>query len=130
MTLDEAIRHCLEQARKLQDKADRVGDDESRQCMECAADHIQLAEWLMELKDLRAEQNDQYVFIHELMSELKEAKRLLKLAVEDMTEAADCGACLHDNDGKCPIEVKRCEFKWRYADEALALIGEDGERNG
>lgn len=51
MTLDEAIRHCLEQARKLQDKADRVGDDESRQCMECAADHIQLAEWLRELKE-------------------------------------------------------------------------------
>ena len=53
MTLDEAIRHCLEQARKLQDKADRVGDDESRQCMECAADHIQLAEWLTELKERR-----------------------------------------------------------------------------
>lgn len=61
--------------------------------------------------------------------QIAEYKRLLKAAVEDMTEAADCGACLHDNDGKCPIEVKRCEFKWRYADEALALIGEDGEQN-
>lgn len=51
MTIDEAIKHCLEQAHKLQDKADKVGDDESRQCMECAADHIQLAEWLTELRD-------------------------------------------------------------------------------
>ena len=67
MTLDEAIKHCLEQAHKLQDKADRVGGDESRQCMECAADHIQLAEWLVELKDLRAEQHEQGVFIKELM---------------------------------------------------------------
>lgn len=66
----------------------------------------------------------------QLISEKAEYKRLLKAAFEDMTEAADCGACLHDNDGKCPIEVKRCEFKWRYANEALALIGEDGDTNG
>lgn len=83
LTLDEAIKHCLEVAGEQQMRADieeMIGvldrwDVES--CKECAADHRQLAEWLMELKDLRAEQNDQYVFIHELMSELKEAKRLL-----------------------------------------------------
>ena len=67
MTLDEAIRHCLEQAHIMQDKADKVDGDESRQCMECAADHIQLAEWLVELKDLRAEQHEQGVYIKELM---------------------------------------------------------------
>ena len=67
MKIDEAIKHCLNQARKLQDKADKVDGDESRQCTECAADHIQLAEWLVELKDLRAEQHEQDVFIKELM---------------------------------------------------------------
>ena len=58
----------------------------------------------------------------EIAEKFDKAKELLKAAVEDMTEAADCGACLHDNDGKCPIEFKRCEFKWRYADEAKRLI--------
>ena len=70
--------------------------------------------------------------------ELSKAKELLKAAVEDMNKEADCGICLHDNDGECPIEVASCKFKWRYADEALALIGEDtnvparedGEQNG
>ena len=57
--------------------------------------------------------------------ELRKAKELLKAAVEDMNKEADCGICLHDNDGECPIEVASCKFKWRYADEALALIGED-----
>ena len=61
--------------------------------------------------------------------ELRKAKELLKAAVEDMNKEADCGICLHDNDGECPIEVASCKFKWRYADEALALIGEDGEQN-
>lgn len=98
MTLDEAIRHCLKQARKLQDKADRVGDDESRQCMECAADHIQLAEWLRELK---------------------ETKRLLKAAVEDINYYVDCyeahcDECCCDHDNHC---------HWKHEAEALALIG-------
>ena len=57
--------------------------------------------------------------------ELRKANELLKAAVEDMNKEADCGICLHDNDGECPIEVASCKFKWRYADEALALIGED-----
>lgn len=108
MTLDEAIRHCLEQARKLQDKADRVGDDESRQCMECSADHIQLAEWL---------------------NELKEAKRLLKAAIDDIYKArqgCNCNICdmPPEPTERCQYENgEDCQFKWRYADEALKLIG-------
>ena len=39
MTLDEAIDHCL----------DRANQD----CSSCADEHSQLAEWLIELKDLR-----------------------------------------------------------------------------
>ena len=60
----------------------------------------------------------------ELLNELREAKRLLKLAVDDMTKEADCGICLHDNDGECPIEVAACKFKWRYADETLKLLND------
>ena len=39
MTLDEAIDHCLERA--------------NQDCSSCADEHLQLAEWLIELKDLR-----------------------------------------------------------------------------
>lgn len=124
MTIDEAIKHCLEVAEQNETQADKIGrqligsaiDKYATDCRECSAEHRQLAEWLMELKDLRAEQNDQYVFIHELMSESKETKQLLKLAMEDMKMLYESGK----DEGCIGIE-----FKWRYADEALKLIGEE-----
>lgn len=48
MTLDEAIKHCLEVAEE-HTKYNSFGGFES--CDECAKEHRQLAEWLMELKD-------------------------------------------------------------------------------
>lgn len=130
LTLDEAIKHCLEVAEHNEISAityknckeiktnmyeKLTAEKAENDCRECAADHRQLAEWLMELKDLRAEQNDQYVFIHELMSELKEAKRLLKAAVEDFSEIKDY----------LSEPYSRLCDKWRYADEALKLIGDE-----
>ena len=116
LTLDEAIKHCLEVAEQNNMQADKIGrqligsaiDKYDTDCRECAAYHRQLTEWLMELKDLRAEQNDQYVFIHELVSELKEAKQLLKVAMEDMKILYETGK----DEGCVGIE-----FKWRYADK-------------
>jgi hypothetical protein len=63
-----------------------------------------------------------------------EYKRLLKAAVEDMTgmqfgeECKVCSKKLLPNE--CPIHnntscILEKDFKWRYADEALALIGKD-----
>ena len=46
MTIEEAIEHCKEQAAKLRTTGD-CG------CVECAAEHEQLAEWLVELKQRR-----------------------------------------------------------------------------
>lgn len=43
MTLDEAIKHSLERA--------------EQDCTECANEHKQLAEWLVELKELREKLN-------------------------------------------------------------------------
>lgn len=139
MTLDEAIKHCLEVAENNEQFASgkwigSEGEANRQECEQCAADHRQLAEWLMELKDLRAEQNDQYVFIHELMSELKEAKRLLKLAINDfakldrentrykncMMPEMDCADCPLSWDS-VDDRVEPCH-SWRYADEALKLI--------
>ena len=67
LTLDEAIKHCLEVAEQNEKKAeycprmDYYDEIESRtDCLECAADHRQLAEWLTELKRARAELNRLY----------------------------------------------------------------------
>ena len=42
MEIDEAIKHCEE-----------VAEEKQKSCVECARDHLQLAEWLKELKRLR-----------------------------------------------------------------------------
>ena len=74
---------------------DVVGANEVLGDAECAADHRQLAEWL---------------------KELKEAKRLLKLAVEDIESLKPYLA-----EPYCRL----CSDKWRYADEAKKLLGEE-----
>ena len=90
-----------------------------------------------------AEENQQSLerrdkMLRDTVAELCEAKRLLKAAVEDMTgiqfgeECKVCSKKLLPNE--CPIHnnvacILEKDFKWRYADEALALIGEDGVKN-
>ena len=144
MTIDEAISHALEVAREQQERADSaelidiLDGLDVEACKKCAADYRQLVEWLMELKDSRAEQNEQYVFIRELMDELKEAKRLLKVAVEDIHELL-CDKKNLDGNGQscnicsyiewCPC-CKECTIRedlrnWRYADEALKLLNDE-----
>lgn len=53
-SLDEAIAHCLEVA-ELNEECTRIYSEQgdtiaSCSCKECANDHRQLAEWLVELK--------------------------------------------------------------------------------
>ena len=113
MTIDEAIKHCEEVAESKENEAAVYNDiDNISECVTCAADHRQLAAWLRELV---------------------EAKRLLKAAVE-FIEDGDCEYCAYNSDAECPAvrllagEIG-CGFKWIHADEALALIGEDGEQD-
>lgn len=69
MTIDEAIKHCNEVAEELDMKAGfetdnqtyAMSEEERKRCKECASEHRQLAEWLRELKKLRAEQKDVYM---------------------------------------------------------------------
>ena len=67
-------------------------------------------------------------------NELRKAKELLKAAVEDMggmqfgDECKVCSKKLLPNE--CPVHnnvscILKKDFKWRYADEALTLIGKD-----
>lgn len=61
LTLDEAIKHCEEKAEELREQAGfdtdneryRMSESEKADCIECANEHEQLAEWLTELKELR-----------------------------------------------------------------------------
>lgn len=59
LTLDEAIKRCLEVAeQKEHDSITTTGDYEldvamKEGCMQCAANHRQLAKWLTELKNRR-----------------------------------------------------------------------------
>lgn len=123
LTLEEAIKHCEVVAEQEEcfinyPHSDIVlGDLDIESRKHYVAEQKQLAEWLMELKDLRAEQNDQYVFIHELMSELKEAKRLLKLAVEQMAQVGEVCDCIHSQN--CPLD--ECG-KFTFHDEIIKLI--------
>ena len=53
MTLDEAIKHSEEVAERYEKMEDSHDDKLKQECLQCAADHRQLAEWLRELKQLR-----------------------------------------------------------------------------
>lgn len=69
-----------------------------------------------------------------IAEELKEAKQLLKEAVEDLKNVSFCSICVNDTDNN--DRCKKCkavtldEFKWKHADEAFKLIekGENDER--
>ena len=65
MTLDEAIKHCEEKAAELKKEVEtwvHCPNDPNKEkilkdfedCKKCAEEHRQLAEWLKELKELRA----------------------------------------------------------------------------
>ena len=118
MTIDEAIQHCLDVAEQCDSYKVEIE-------YKCGEEHRQLAQWLMELKDLRGAQNDQYVFIQDLMDELKEAKNLLKLAVNDFDIAMSNGG---DTCEVCEFGFGHCKgnpCKWRFANEAKKLLGEE-----
>lgn len=75
MTLDEAIAHCYEVAGG---------------CDACAAEHLQLAHWLEELKHLRKES----VRLSKMISGLAEIERTMKLN-QDYLDTLDLEPFLH-----------------------------------
>lgn len=126
-TLDEAIKHCLEVAEKNEISAityksckeiktnmyeKLTAEKAENDCRECATEHRQLAEWFKELKELREEN--------------KEAKRLLKSAINVLKIYRPC-----DDDicSEC-INHTRCYednyFEWKYLNtpELKKIIGE------
>lgn len=144
MTIDEAIKHCLDIA-DGQDKCAEISVSEhaKERISQCAADHRQLAEWLTELKGLREENKVLISECDRLIKEkgellkkseqIAEYKRLLKAAVEDFKvigKALDADCDILINCEECPLQSGHYNCRsWNHQDEALALIGEDGESN-
>lgn len=126
MTIEEAIVHAQETANTRADLCDK-----------CRDEHRQLAEWLTELKLLRADYENQKSINYELLkenqelvNENKELKRLLRLAVEDFEFIFDEHSCTGARkcDTFCPYnggEEDCCKGKWKHAEEALKLIEDD-----
>jgi len=152
MTLDEAINKNIKMAELQERLLSNANDSLKEIAMKFAAEYRQLAEWLMELKELslqieapRLGSIEEYHYelakcktafwscnkscmdaqeqyrrkadeLRKAQEQIAEYKRLLKAAVEDfelIAEVKDCSV----------IDISK--YKWRYADEALALIGED-----
>lgn len=157
LTLDEAIKHCLEMAEQNETSAivyknckeiktnmyEKLTAEKSESdCRECAADHRQLSEWLTELKELReifakvdtgAIKPKDYL---DLLDEWAKARKLLKAAVEGMrwlnenTQDSDGSCAIRTEHGcsGCPLDINGDLFcKWKHEAEVLALIGEDGD---
>lgn len=120
MNIDEAIKHCEEVAEKNEVQAEKWQEEGGEEwgkttaCRECAEDHRQLAEWL---------------------TELKEAKRLLQMAVEEFREInSDILTCKYcrwysEEIDECTYypEDTPCEqiCGWKHEVRALKLIGEE-----
>ena len=67
--------------------------------------------------------------LRDTVAELREAKRLLKVAVEDLRLTRKCQCCKHQITGYADIcygcHINTNKWEWRYADEALKLIEEE-----
>lgn len=125
--LDEVINLYLSAAKKNEELAMKY-PIMSGQCKRNASEHMQMANWLMELKELRAELNDDGIVSNEFVSIISEYNRLLKAAMDDLDKAADCicYACTYWVKGPCPVD---CRFKWNHHDEAMKLMGEQNDEN-
>lgn len=85
MTIDEAIKHCLEVAVKLEKKANiyeikntYLPDSQKPvDCLSCAADHRQLAAWLTDYKELKTKYSD-------VQEKIREIRGYLEFAEEHM----------------------------------------------
>ena len=152
LTLEEAIKHCEVVAEQEEcfinyPHSDIVlGDLDIESRKHYVAEQKQLAEWLTELKELRnslgavklSNMKEARELIRDYKAEnitqkklIAEYKRLLKAAAKIAKNLPcdddNCSECVHNDNGYVCSEYE-C-FEWRYADEALALIVEDGDTN-
>ena len=89
MTLDEAIAHAREEAEDKRADADwkfRHGRLNADDCISCAEEHEQLAEWLEELKELRNMTAGHLYAVAFKNGYLKAEKEVREKAIDDFAE--------------------------------------------
>ena len=57
-SIDDAIQHCEEVAEQKEQEAKEAHVLSGMDCLECAKEHRQLAEWLIELKAIIKKRNN------------------------------------------------------------------------
>ena len=131
MTIEEAIEQ-LADLRKDRESFAKNGEPDGVFAQDIKA--IDIAVKALEENDtlkteiMAVKSGSDVLKICKLEEENKELKKLLKLAVEDIRKHSFCSMCENFNDNsKC----KKCKaitldnFKWKHAEEALKLIGDD-----
>lgn len=116
LTLEEAIVHAKEVAEKNYrgadfESIDYIDDDIKTNCIECAEEHMQLAEWLEELKSYK---------------EAEEQGLLVRLPCPVGTTVWDiCGMDIRENV-VCGIECGKNgkQFLWANHDEWLGELND------
>lgn len=108
MTLEQAIKFCLHMEKEQYKSAHNtiIGDYPEYE----AAPHFRLA--------------SEYKQIADWLKDLKEAKRLLRLAVENMNDGGctrSCSTCKYGKDGCKYTEG----YEWVHTEEADKLLKED-----
>ena len=88
MTLDEAIAHAREVAERKRrainfESEDNIDDDIKMNCLKCAEEHEQLAEWLEELNELRNMTAGHLYAVAFNRGYLKVEKEVREKAIED-----------------------------------------------
>ena len=77
MTIDEAIKHSEDVAERYEKMEDSHDDKLKEECLQCAADHRQLAEWLTDYKELKTKYSD-------VQEKIREIRGYLEFAEEHM----------------------------------------------
>lgn len=84
---------------------------------------------ICQLEEQIKDWKEEYAYINKLSygyyKELKEAKQLLKAAVEDLNVGhciKNCETCMNKSGSYC---VCYGNYKWRYTNEAMKLIGDE-----
>lgn len=133
LTLDEAIKHCLEVAERKEMESGfetdyacyAMTDKEREECKECAADHRQLAEWLTDYKELKnsigaiklSNMKEAHALIKTLKAELNGWKENpFSIIAEVCRSRTDCIRCQWNE--KCPFSKKKTKYE-SYPDEWL-----------
>ena len=118
------LKDLREENKVLKQECDRLIKEKGELLSKVSGgDVLRICQLEEQLKDWKEEYANLNKISYDFYKELKEAKRLLKMAVEDMHIEDMCDACVKripNSPIHCP-DGSNC-FVWRYKDEALKLI--------